>query len=101
MNYSGDKVLLHHGDGYYGQIKSRSGLAVKGIDVAAATIDSDYRGIIYVLLVNLSDDSFQVNIEDRIAELVIFHHYDFKMIVGEKIDTTNHSDQGFGSTGTK
>ncbi len=52
----------------YGQIASRSGLAYKnGIVVGAGVIDSDYRGIVGVVLFNHSDNDFQVNIGDRIA----------------------------------
>ena len=49
----------------------RSGLALKGIDVAAGIINSDYRGEVKVLLVNHSDVQFEIKIGDRIAQLII------------------------------
>ena len=51
----------------YARIAPRSGLACKGIDVSAGVIDSSYRGLVKILLVNNSDDYFLVSIGDRIS----------------------------------
>ena len=58
--------------GHYGRIAPRSGLAVKqGINVMAGVIDTDYRGKVAVVLVNHGYDVFQVNVGDRIAQLIL------------------------------
>ena len=58
--------------GYYGRIAPRSGLANNNfIDVGAGVIDSDYRGQIYILLFNFSNDDYTVNENDRIAQIII------------------------------
>jgi dUTP pyrophosphatase len=84
----------------YGRIAPRSGLAVKnGIATGAGVIDCDYRGIVKVLLFNHSDEDFEINIGDRIAQLI------FEKIVHPTIETvtildiTERGDGGFGSTG--
>lgn len=59
-------------EGTYGRIAPRSGLAAKhSIDVGAGVIDEDYRGLVGVLLFNLGDQDFEVNIGDRVAQLVL------------------------------
>src|SRR5450432_3532771 len=61
-------------DGYEGQVRPRSGLALKhgiGIVNSPGTIDADYRGEIKVLLINFSDQEFEINTGDRIAQMVI------------------------------
>ena len=58
--------------GTYGRIAPRSGLAVKfDIATGAGVIDPDYRGVVHVLLFNLSDQDFQVNVGDRVAQLIL------------------------------
>lgn len=83
----------------YGNIKSRSGLAVKGIDVAAGTIDEDYRGELFVLLVNNSDKEFIVDNSTRIAQLLIEPVLYPIVKEVEKLDETKRGKGGFGSTG--
>ena len=58
--------------GTYGRIAPRSGLAVK-FDIAtrAGVIDPDYRGVVHVLLFNLGDQDFQVNVGDRVVQLIL------------------------------
>src|SRR5258708_6398791 len=58
--------------GYYGRVAPRSGLAMEhGIDVLAGVIDSDYRGEIICLLVNLGDETVQLACGARIAQLIV------------------------------
>ncbi|CAL1701544.1 unnamed protein product [Somion occarium] len=58
--------------GTYGRVAPRSGLASKFmIDTGAGVIDADYRGVVFVLLFNLSDTDFQVEEGDRIAQLIL------------------------------
>lgn len=93
-------------EGYNGEIRPRSGLANKfGITVlnSPGTIDSDYRGEIKALLINLSSETYMINKGDRIAQLVIapilIPH--IKEVSKDEFDkiTTNRGDGGFGSTG--
>lgn len=85
-----------------GQIRPRSGLAVKhGITClnSPGTIDSDYRGEIKVLLINLGAEPFEINNNDRIAQLVIskVEKIEFELIL--ELGETSRNDGGFGHTG--
>jgi len=92
-------VLLEIPPNYYGKISSRSGLAMRNQIVAfEGTIDSDYRGEIIVLLQNTSDSSYEVNIGDRIAQIVIIKlHLGNTFCEAAVSHKSNHG--GFGSTG--
>lgn len=84
------------------QIRPRSGLALKhGITVlnSPGTIDSDYRGEIGVILVNLSDSEFVVNDGDRICQMVITKHEIAEFLEVESLDETERNDGGFGHSG--
>jgi dUTP pyrophosphatase len=88
--------------GYEGQVRPRSGLALKhgiGILNAPGTIDSDYRGVIGVILVNLGKVPFTVRRGDRIAQLVVapVEHVLIKEV--KEIDNTDRDAGGFGHTG--
>ena len=88
--------------GYEAQIRPRSGLALnKGITVinSPGTIDADYRGEIGVILINLSDSSFEINSGDRIAQMIIAKHETIWWRVVEKLDKSDRGNKGFGSTG--
>lgn len=90
--------------GYEAQIRPRSGLAFKnGITVlnSPGTIDSDFRGEVKVLLVNLSNEDFTINDGERIAQMVVAQH---QQVLWEMVDTLEDSARGnggFGSTGVK
>lgn len=86
-------------EGFYGRIASRSGLAKKGIDVGAGTIDSDYRGDVKVLLCNNSRDTFHVMKGDRIAQLIIEKCYYLNFVETDDLNKTQRGEGGFGSTG--
>jgi dUTP pyrophosphatase len=79
-------------------LKPRSSLAVKGIDVGAGVIDSDYRHEIKVLLINTTGQDFSVTKGDRIAQL-IFHHLACVSITSAKLLPASERTGGFGSTG--
>tara|TARA_Y100000589_G_C27199239_1_gene648673 strand:- start:5367 stop:5810 length:444 start_codon:yes stop_codon:yes gene_type:complete len=90
--------------GYEAQIRSRSGLAYKnGISVlnSPGTIDSDYRGDIGVILINLSKENFVINNGDRIAQMVIAKHEYPVFIESTELSISERGDRGFGSTGKK
>lgn len=97
---TGIKIMIP--EGYEGQIRPRSGLAIKyGITVlnTPGTIDSDYRGIIKVILINLGENDFKIQRGDRIAQLVIQRIYfpNFKLV--ETLDKTKRGEGGFGHSG--
>ena len=90
--------------GYEIQIRPRSGLAYKhGITVlnSPGTIDSDYRGDIGVILVNLSDESFEINNGDRIAQMILAKHEIPQFIEKKELSSSIRAEGGFGSTGKK
>lgn len=86
------------------QIRPRSGLAYKkGVTVlnSPGTIDADYRGEIGVLLVNLSNENFEVIDGERIAQMVIAKHEQPELVEVKELGDTQRGAGGFGSTGTK
>lgn len=89
--------------GYEGQIRPRSGLALKGITVANSpgTIDPDYRGEVKVILLNLSKEKFKVEKGMRIAQLVITRYEKVKIKEVRRLSSTERGERGFGSTGLK
>ena len=91
-------------DGYEIQVRPRSGLAAKnGVTVlnTPGTIDSDYRGEICVILINLGDEDFTVQNGDRIAQLVVAPVTQGIFVRAEQLDETARGAGGFGSTGVK
>jgi len=96
-------LILEIPKGYEGQIRARSGLALKGITLAngVGTIDSDYRGEIKVALINLGSQSFLINKGDRIAQIVFAKVEEANFIEKVDITITFRGEKGFGSTGLK
>ena len=90
--------------GYEAQVRPRSGLALKhGITVlnSPGTIDSDYRGEVGVLLINLGDKDFVINDGERIAQMVIAKHETVSLVLTEELDETERGAGGYGHTGVK
>jgi dUTP pyrophosphatase len=88
--------------GYEAQIRPRSGLASKsGVTVlnSPGTIDSDYRGEIKVILINLSDKEFIVNNGDRICQMVISKCEQIQWEASDLLNETARGEGGFGHTG--
>ena len=91
-------------EGYEAQIRPRSGLAIKhGITClnTPGTIDSDYRGDVGVILVNLSHEDFVVQPNDRIAQMIINKFEKATLVQVEELDETERAEGGFGHTGVK
>ena len=89
-------------EGYEAQIRPRSGLAIKkGITVlnTPGTIDSDYRGEIGVILINLSNEEFVISNGERICQMVVASHQKVEWELSEVLDETNRGEGGFGHTG--
>ncbi|GAA7213211.1 dUTP diphosphatase [Helicobacter pylori] len=88
--------------GYELQVRTRSGLALNHQVVvlnSPGTVDNDYRGEIKVILANLSDKDFKVQVGDRIAQGVVQKTYKAEFIECERLDETSRGSGGFGSTG--
>jgi dUTP pyrophosphatase len=90
-------------EGWEGQVRMRSGLAAKGITMVngPGTIDSDYRGEIYMILFNLNEDDFDIIRGQRIAQLVIAPVARAEVSVVTELSPTARGSGGFGSTGDK
>lgn len=89
-------------ESFEAQIRPRSGLAFKhGISIvnSPGTIDADYRGEIKVLLVNLSEDVFEINNGDRIAQMVVARHEKISWEEAEELNDTTRGAGGYGHTG--
>ena len=89
-------------EGFEAMIRPRSGLALKhGVTVlnTPGTIDADYRGEIKVLLINLSNEDFEVKNGDRIAQMIVnkFEQVNFNLV--ESLDNTERGAGGYGHTG--
>ncbi len=90
--------------GFEAQIRPRSGLALKkGITVlnSPGTIDADYRGEICVLLINFSNEDFEVADGERIAQMVIAKHETVQWQQCQILSDSERGAGGFGHTGTK
>ena len=97
-------LILELPAGFEAQVRPRSGLALRhGITVlnSPGTIDSDYRGEIQVILVNLGDRPFTIARGERIAQLVVARHERVKLVEAGATSTTRRGADGFGSTGKK
>jgi len=84
------------------QIRPRSGLAaIKGISVlnTPGTVDSDYRGEIIIILINLSKKSFTIKSGDRVAQMIVCPVVKAKLQEVKKLPKTARGKKGFGSTG--
>lgn len=97
---TGIKIALP--EGYEAQVRPRSGLAIKqGISMVntPGTIDSDYRGEIKVILINLGQDVVRFERGDRVAQLVIAPVTRANWNLVDNLDQTERGSGGFGSTG--
>lgn len=107
---SGKSVIIPTGlffeipEGFEIQVRPRSGLAAKnGVTVlnTPGTIDSDYRGELKVILINLGDKDFSVNNGDRIAQIIVAPVIQGDFVLAESLSQTERGSGGFGSTGIK
>jgi dUTP pyrophosphatase len=91
-------------DGYEAQVRPRSGWAARhgiGMVNSPGTIDSDYRGVVSVILVNWGDEPVVVRRRDRIAQLVVapVARVDWQEVAGDALPQTSRHEGGFGHTG--
>jgi dUTP pyrophosphatase len=88
--------------GYEGQVRPRSGLALKhGITLvnSPGTIDSDYRGELGLAIINLGQKPYTIRRGDRLAQLVLHKVYQADIQVVQNLDDTDRADGGFGHSG--
>jgi dUTP pyrophosphatase len=89
-------------DGYEAQIRPRSGLALKhgiGLPNSPATIDSDFRGELKVIIMNYSNEDFVIQSGDRIAQMVVARYEKVEWESVETLSETQRGEGGFGHTG--
>lgn len=105
---AGERALVRTGvkialpDGYVGLVHPRSGLAAKhGITVlnTPGTIDAGYRGEIIVILLNTSKEDFEIQVGDRIAQLVVQEFMKAEFVRVTHLPESDRSETGFGSSG--
>lgn len=106
--YPGKRVLVPTGisialtPGYEAQIRPRSGLAIKhgiGLLNSPGTIDSDYRGEIKIILLNLGEEPFRIKRGDRIAQMIINKVFRGEWAIVGELPQSGRNDGGFGHTG--
>jgi len=95
-------IYLSIPKGYEAEVRPRSGLALKhGVTLVntPGTIDSDYRGLVRIILINLGKENFSIRRGDRIAQMVIKNVAQAQLHVVDELDETVRSSGGFGHTG--
>ncbi len=106
--HPGERMLIPTGlrialpPGYEAQVRPRSGLALKkGLTVlnSPGTVDSDYRGEIGVILVNLGNETVRIENGERIAQMIVARHSVVEWKEAESLDITDRGEGGFGHTG--
>jgi dUTP pyrophosphatase len=103
-----DRMLIPTGlfielpEGYEAQLRPRSGLAIKqGITClnSPGTIDSDYRGEIKIILINMSNEPQPIHHGDRIAQMIISRIEKASLVLVQELNSTQRGEGGFGHTG--
>lgn len=95
-------LILELPDGFEGQVRPRSGLAIRhGVTLlnTPGTIDSDYRGEVKVILVNLGQKGYRLSRGDRIAQMVVAPVSQVVLTETDSLVSTDRGEGGFGSTG--
>ena len=97
---TGMKIELEHG--YEAQIRPRSGMSIKhGITLinCVGTIDEDYRGVVCIPVVNISNETYSIQPDERVAQMIIARVEQAKIEVVTELSETERGAGGFGSTG--
>jgi len=101
------RIVIHTGisiktpEGTYGRIAPRSGLSSKNIDIGGGVIDSDYIGEIKIIFINNNITEFEVKEGMKIAQLICEKICYPKLVIVDKLQTTQRGSNGFGSTDKK
>ena len=94
-------IALEIPHGFYLRIEDRSGMAAKGIHKIGGIVDSDYRGVVFVVLHNTTGQDFQIEKHDRIAQGVVTPVSQANFEETDQLNETERGESGFGSTGNK
>lgn len=94
-------ICLEIPSGLEGQVRPRSGMSVRGLEVILGTIDSDYRGQVCVTVRNNCPSPWRIREGDRIAQLVIAPVVRVRPVVVPELSETERGERGFGSTGVR
>lgn len=86
-------------EGFEAQIRPRSGLSKKGIDIAFGTGDADYRGELMACVINNSGEDYKIYNGDRICQMGIHEARQVRLITVDELSETERGKNGFGSTG--
>ncbi|MFA6466273.1 MAG: dUTP diphosphatase [Patescibacteria group bacterium] len=102
----GEKVIVETGvaiaipRGYWGNVRDRSGLAAKhSLHTMGGVFDSNYRGEVQIVLINLSQEIYNIKKGDRICQMIIERHEDLEVVEVEQLDETNRGEERFASSG--
>ena len=102
----GERIIAETGvivaipDGYWGNVRDRSGLAAKhGIHTMAGVIDSNYRGEIQVVIINMGSEVYNIKKGHRICQMIIERHEKIELEEVEELDKTNRGEGSLASSG--
>lgn len=102
----GQKVIVETGvaiaipRGYWGNVRDRSGLAAKhDIHTMGGVFDSNYRGEVQVILINLGQEKYNIKKGERICQMIVEKHEDLEIEEVEDLDDTNRGEGRFASSG--
>ena len=86
--------------GYWGNVRDRGGLPAKhGMHTMGGVFDSNYRGEVQIIMINLSQESYNIKKGDRICQMIIERHEDVEVEEVEDLDETNRGENRFASSG--
>ncbi len=86
---------------YFVSVRDRSSMAVKGLHVMGGVIDSGYRGVWKVIMINLGKEDYKIEVGDKIAQGILQNAKQPKIEIVEDLSDSSRGKGGFGSTGRK
>ena len=87
--------------GYWGNVRDRGGLPAKhGLHTMGGVFDSNYRGEVQIIMINLGREDYKISKGDRIAQMLIEKHEDIEIQEVEELDQTNRDENRFASSGS-
>lgn len=88
-------------NGYFVSIRDRSSMAIKGLHVMGGVIDAGYRGEWKIIMINLSDSDYKIQMGDKIAQGILQNAKQPKVELVDDLSDSSRGEKGFGSTGRK
>lgn len=103
---SGQRIVVETGVaiavplGYWGNVRDRGGLPAKhGIHTMGGVFDSNYRGEVQIIMINLGGEDYKITKGDRICQMIVEKHEDIEIQEVEELDQTNRGENRFASSG--